>query len=141
MARKEIGAFAYQFDGRRVKVLLVTNRSASRWIMPKGKPERRLSDSEVALMEAYEEGGIVGDLNQTIEPYQVKLNGRRGKINLYIYCVAVEKLLQDWPESAKRRRALLTINTALRRIDRKPLRDCVRTLSEAVVKEAKAESG
>lgn len=132
MARKQIGAFAYQIKQRRVQLLLVTNRRASRWILPKGQPEPHLSDADVALMEANEEGGVIGDLNDRVPPYTVELPGRRGSIDLHVYCVSIRELLQEWPESRLRQRELLDIDAAMRRVDRRPLRECIRALSEKV---------
>ena len=41
-----------------VELLLITNRSGNRWVIPKGNVEGSLTALESAVREAYEEGGI-----------------------------------------------------------------------------------
>jgi 8-oxo-dGTP pyrophosphatase MutT (NUDIX family) len=47
------------------EILLVTSRSAGRWIIPKGNIEPELTARESAAMEAYEEGGVKGHVHPT----------------------------------------------------------------------------
>jgi 8-oxo-dGTP pyrophosphatase MutT (NUDIX family) len=132
MSRKEIAAFAYRLNGHKIEVVLVTNREKSHWILPKGKPETHMTDSEVALMEAYEEGGITGTLLSDIECYRTSFYRQGEKIKLKVYTILIEDLLTKWPESKIRKRKVVSVKAALSKVELKPLRKCIQHLSDIV---------
>lgn len=134
MRRKEIAAFAYELTGKRLKLVLVTNREKTHWILPKGQPETHLSDPEVALMEAYEEGGLIGKLDKRFTHYSVQLQGTRGRVDLRVYVMRIDKLLDDWPEAGFRKRKLVDVDTALSKVDKAPLRECIEKLSTRILR-------
>lgn len=133
MARRQVAAFAYRLEGSRLKLVLITSRGGRRWILPKGQPEPHLSDSQTALMEAYEEAGVVGKLDERIAPCEVSIKARRGKVRLRIFCISIDKLARDYPETGVRQRELLGVKAAVARIDRKALRDGVKELARRVL--------
>lgn len=132
MSRKEIASFAYTIKQGRLRVVLVTNRDGTRWILPKGQPEAHMRDTEVALMEAFEEGGLLGTLDTRIACRRVDLNTARGRVKLHVYAMRVTRLLEDWPEADFRKRKLLTPDVAVRKIDKLPLRKCVQVLARRI---------
>ncbi len=136
MHRKEIAAFAYDLTGTRLKLVLVTNREKTHWILPKGQPEAHLSDPEVALMEAYEEGGLIGKLDRRFTHYSVQLEGTRGRVDLRVYVMRIGKLLDDWPEARLRKRKLVDVDTALSKVHKAPLRACIEKLSTRILRNA-----
>lgn len=132
MSRKEIASFAYVIKRGRLQIVLVTNRGRTRWILPKGQPESHMLDGEVALMEAYEEGGLLGSLDTRVACRRVALNTARGRVKLHVYAVRVTKLLDDWPESYFRKRKLLDPDSAVKKIDKMALRKCIQVMSRQI---------
>jgi len=61
---QQYAALPVMGSGDRVQVLLVTSRGTGRWIIPKGHPEKKMKPSEVAAMEAFEEGGVSGTVGK-----------------------------------------------------------------------------
>lgn len=124
-----IGALPYEMRGDQLYVVVITNRSGSKWIVPKGQPEVGMTRPDVAIMEAVEESGAVGALISSVQSRCTLKGGDR----LVVYPLKISKLLKRWPESSFRRRSLVPIPRALRLITEKPLRDCVSRLAEKIL--------
>jgi len=45
-----------------LEVLLITSRTNSKWMLPKGWPMDGLSDADAAAQEAFEEAGVTGEV-------------------------------------------------------------------------------
>ena len=120
-----IGALPYIIRNGKVHVVLVTNSSGTRWIVPKGQPEPDMTRQDVAVMEAVEEAGVIGILEHGIKS-QCKLRDGR---TLHLYPVKVSTLLKKWPESTVRKRELLPLKEAVSRITDKALAKCVERLA------------
>ncbi|HEX3320698.1 MAG TPA: NUDIX domain-containing protein [Terriglobales bacterium] len=60
----QVAAICYRRRGGVVEFLLVNTNGGSKWTFPKGAPEARLSHSQAAQREAWEEAGAIG----VIEP-------------------------------------------------------------------------
>jgi 8-oxo-dGTP pyrophosphatase MutT (NUDIX family) len=97
-----------------LKVVLVTSRGKGEWLFPKGCAERKLSPKQVALNEAFEEAGILGEigLKRDAEICWRHCNGKMREL-LY-YPMDVTELLDRWPESKQRERRVVSIPKALR---------------------------
>lgn len=132
--RKQLGVLAYEIHRDRIWLVLVTNRTGTRWILPKGQPEATLSDKKVAMMEAYEEAGVLGDIDKKIDPVEIEVQTNRGKVRLIIYPMRIRKLTNRFPESKFRRRLLLDSEQAMRKLDKKPLKACVKKLVKKLKK-------
>ena len=65
----QVAAVCYRKCGASFEFLLVNTNSGDRWIFPKGGTARRLSHSQAAEREAWEEAGAVG----VIEPQHFHL--------------------------------------------------------------------
>jgi 8-oxo-dGTP pyrophosphatase MutT (NUDIX family) len=65
----QVAAVCYRRCGASFEFLLVNTSSGDRWIFPKGATARRLSHSQAAEREAWEEAGVVG----VIEPQHFHL--------------------------------------------------------------------
>jgi 8-oxo-dGTP pyrophosphatase MutT (NUDIX family) len=57
---KQFAALPVMETGGTPHVLLITSRATQRWIIPKGRPEKRMLPSAVAALEAREEAGVAG---------------------------------------------------------------------------------
>jgi len=108
MAHVQVGALPYRVmaDGT-VEILLVTSRGTRQWIIPKGWPIEGLSNADSAAREAYEEAGLLGD----IEPVPVGAfayeKARKGEealssFSVEVYRLRVDRQLTYWPEASQR---------------------------------------
>lgn len=104
----QYAALPYRVVDGHAEVMLVTSRETKRWILPKGRPEKRLKPHEVAAAEAFEEAGIVGTVVK--DPFAVFASTKRLKnghelpCTIKVYLLKVKKVLDDWPERSERQR-------------------------------------
>jgi 8-oxo-dGTP pyrophosphatase MutT (NUDIX family) len=91
-----------------LRVLLVTSRETHRWVLPKGWTEKRLSAHALAAKEAFEEAGVVGEVERRpIGRYRYLKRGPRDRVtpcSVRVFPLRVERLLDDWPERRQRER-------------------------------------
>lgn len=105
-----IGTIPYIEEEGEKKVVLITQRKGSQWIFPKGQQEEKMSHSEVALMEANEEAGIVGEI--TAAPIRIPYVKGDDHLNMLAFPVKVNKLLKSWQEEKERKRRVVSIKEA-----------------------------
>lgn len=106
-------------DGR---VCLVTSRSGRRWVIPKGQIDPGHTAGEAALVEAWEEAGLVGALDR--EPagtYHYEKYGLDHHVTVFVMRVTEQKA--DWPERLDRRREWVAADAAAEWVDDPGLRD------------------
>jgi CYTH domain-containing protein len=125
LSMSQIGVFPYLIKRGKLHVLLVTSSSGKRWIIPKGHHELGMRPEEVAIMEAVEEGGVVGMLHRDLHLRGEMVNGRF----LQLYAMKISKLLSSWPEKRLRLRRLVPLERALQLIDDPEMADVVRRLA------------
>lgn len=111
-------------DGR---VCLVTSRSGRRWVIPKGVIDPGHSPGEAALVEAWEEAGLVGVLAPDPAGSYVYEKLDREHLVL-VYRMTVTEARGEWPERELRQRAWLTVDDAIDRIEEPGLRDILRRM-------------
>ena len=121
----QYAALPYRVVDGHVEVMLVTSRETKRWILPKGKPEKRLKAHEVAASEAFEEAGLLGSVSKTafnVFPSTKRLkNGHELPCTIKVYLLKVKEQLDTWPEMHERERrwfspgeaAMITTETGL----------------------------
>ena len=107
------------------KVCLVTSSSGRRWVLPKGTVDTGWTPAECAVQEAWEEAGLVGDLDPNpVGTYAYEKNGNTHHVT--VYRVNVTQVLDQWPECEIRRRAWLTPAEALWRVHVPGLQELIR---------------
>jgi 8-oxo-dGTP pyrophosphatase MutT (NUDIX family) len=107
------------------KICLVTSRGRRKWILPKGVVETDWTPGECAVQEAWEEAGLVGDVDpEPIGSYTYEKDGRSHQVS--VYRLRVTQILNTWPECEFRRRVWLAPAEALWRIDVPELRNLLR---------------
>ena len=87
--------------------LVVGASSKNHWVVPKGIKEPELSPQESAAREAWEEGGVHGEVEtRRLGHYKVNKWGARCSVD--VYAMRVDEVLDDehWEESHRRRRWL-----------------------------------
>jgi len=80
------------------KILLVSSRKNTDWILPKGGWENDETKEQCAIREAWEEAGVIGKTGIFLGEYS------KNKTRLSFYLMNVEKVAEDWPEMNIRRR-------------------------------------
>jgi 8-oxo-dGTP pyrophosphatase MutT (NUDIX family) len=105
---KQCAALPFSWDDGELRVLLVTSRETHRWVLPKGWREKRLSPHALAAKEAFEEAGVVGEVQRRpIGHYDYLKRGPRDRVtpcSVRVFPLRVERLLDDWPERRQRQR-------------------------------------
>ena len=104
-----------------LRIVLITNRSRSLWILPKGIVEKDMSPPASAAKEAVEEGGIYGDVfDEKINTFYPSKWG--GVCTVSLFPLKVSKLLDQWDEGTilntdGRTRAVFEFEEACREIN------------------------
>ena len=112
------------------RVCLVTSRSRKRWVVPKGCIEPGKTAGQIALLEAWEEAGLVGRLfHEPVGSYVYRKDGKTFHVTVFL--MHVTKAADDWPEAPERRRCWLPPAQARSRIDEPGLRALLRALPDA----------
>lgn len=116
---------AYCFEGGEPKVLMITSRGRGRWVLPKGRIEDGQTAKEAAVVEAYEEAGIKGELAETkIGTYSyTKLdNPKDNAFRVRVYPMAVSSMSDEWPEKSQRDRLWMDFPSAAKAVEEPELR-------------------
>jgi 8-oxo-dGTP pyrophosphatase MutT (NUDIX family) len=109
-------------DGR---VCLVTSSSGKRWVVPKGQIDDGFTAGEAALLEAWEEAGLLGVLTpEPVGTYHYEKDGRPILVTVFVLSVSDAK--DVWPERFLRRREWVDPEVAMDRIEEDGLRAIVR---------------
>lgn len=108
---EQAGVIPFRRRGDGFEVVLVTSRRRGCWIFPKGLIEPGRTAAESAAAEAFEEAGVLGrTLPDPVGAYRYRK--WRGECRVTLFLLEVETLLEDWPEAAERRRAVLPLDEA-----------------------------
>ena len=109
---KQYAALPYTVRDGELLVMLVTSRETSRWVVPKGWPEKNMKGPQVAAQEAFEEAGLIGEIAR--KPYASFLYSKRvsetkrKRCRVEVFLFAVHQELDDWPEKHERKREWMT---------------------------------
>jgi 8-oxo-dGTP pyrophosphatase MutT (NUDIX family) len=118
--KERIAVIPIVLDNEKLRVYLITSREQRRWIIPTGKPERKLSNRQVAALEAFEEAGILGKIDKNFSE-RVLLHSPSGKHErkTTVFLLYVKRTLKLWPEIRERKRKLVSIKKYLKSISNK----------------------
>lgn len=115
-------------DGR---VCVITSRSGARWVFPKGRIEIRQTAADAALVEAWEEAGLQGELaGEAVGTYRYRKNGRTHHVTVFV--MRVTGMAAEFPELGLRTLEWVTPDEAADRVDEPELKDLVRGVFAAV---------
>ncbi|WP_284945344.1 NUDIX hydrolase [Acidisoma cladoniae] len=105
----------------RFQVLLVTSRGTGRWIIPKGHPEKKMTPSSVAALEALEEAGVSGSIEpEPLGRYQSTKRLPSGEVvacNVTVFRLDVSEHHSNWKEDTERKRLWVPLIQAARFVD------------------------
>lgn len=105
---QQVGALPYRVSTTgEVEILLVTSRGTRQWIIPKGWPMEGLSDPDAAAREAYEEAGLIGEIESVpigVYTYEKQRKGMDvlSQFSVDVYRMRVDRQLAYWPEARQR---------------------------------------
>ena len=112
----QYAALPYRWQGNEFQVLLVTSRETKRWILPKGKPEKKRPPHKVAAREALEEAGVKGDICRHECGHYLSVKGEDGQTipaSIQVFPLEVDRELSVWRESHQRERRWVSISQAI----------------------------
>ncbi|BAY10541.1 NUDIX hydrolase [Calothrix sp. NIES-2098] len=109
---KQSGVIPYRIQDGKIEVLLITSRDRQNWVIPKGDIPNGMSPPDSAAKEAWEEAGIIGQINtREIGTYRYRKQGKNYRVKMYL--LPVEQLSEDYPEAGHRERQWLDVPNAI----------------------------
>jgi 8-oxo-dGTP pyrophosphatase MutT (NUDIX family) len=109
---------------------MVTSRSGRRWVFPKGRIEAHQTPAEAARAEAWEEGGLVGEIDgEAIGGYKYLKYGRNHSVTVFV--LRFQRQLDEWPEKGQRSGEWVTVEAAVARVEEPGLRKLLRAAAVA----------
>ena len=122
-----------------LEILVVSNQSGARWVLPKGLVEDDLSPAESAAREAYEEAGVMGEVTaKPIGRYTYTKWGGTCEVEFFI--LAVETVYDEWPEVEYRERQWLSPEQTLKQVDRRVPRKLLKAALAGAASQAGLDS-
>jgi uncharacterized protein len=115
-----------------VEVLLVTS-SAGRWIIPKGDIDEGMPSYQAAEKEAFEEGGVRGQMgDRPLGTFQTckQRDGASIRADVDVFPLKVVEELDRWPEMGVRQRRWLPIEQAAEAVREPELAAIIRAFSD-----------
>ncbi|MEH6719473.1 MAG: NUDIX hydrolase [Aurantimonas endophytica] len=142
--RKQFAALPFRAGADGVEVLLVTSRDTGRWVIPKGWPMKNRRPHRAAAIEAYEEAGVVGKADKTsLGTFDYEKRTETGGIacRVTVFPLPVSHLLDEWPESAERRRCWHTAAEASELVEEPELQAILRAFARRAEKQPASRGG
>lgn len=146
--REEVAAVCYRINDSRLEFLLVQTRRGGRWIFPKGGVEQGLTRSQSAALEALEEAGVHGSIEEApftqyaAQERDVRKNPSGKDLTIAAYLCAVAWLTT--PHEAKRNPTWFSPEKAKKRLmkDREGrfARELCRVVDRAVMRVTRLQS-
>jgi 8-oxo-dGTP pyrophosphatase MutT (NUDIX family) len=103
--REQVAAVCYRILDRKIEFLLVETRSG-RWTFPKGSAEPGLTHAQAAALEAFEEAGVHGRMEETsfarYARYKRPSGRKAGSVEFIVHAHLCEVLWLDSPQETNR---------------------------------------
>ena len=116
---EQVAAVCFRIRGGQLEFLLVQTRGG-RWTFPKGGAEPGLTHAQAAALEAYEEAGVHGRMEEAA--FTRYLHYKRGRtrggsgVEMIVTAHLCEVLLLDRPQESHRHRTWFSAAAAKRRL-------------------------
>jgi 8-oxo-dGTP pyrophosphatase MutT (NUDIX family) len=150
-ACEQVAAVCYRVSGGGIEFLLVRTRSSGRWTFPKGSAEPGLTHAQAAALEAFEEAGVHGRIEESSFARYVRRGGARkstagsGKREPAVYAHLCEVFRLSPPKESKRNRTWFSAEDAKWRLREGRKTDdgaeFARVVDQAVARILKLSSG
>lgn len=107
------------------QIVLLSNKSSTRWVIPKGHLEDSDSGTrERAGLEAWEEGGIRGNVSD--DPIGSFFYSKKNKVyRVEVFFMPDVNLAEDWPERSLRTRVLVDQERAVEMVREPGLKELI----------------
>ncbi len=103
------------------RMVLITAKKSTRWVIPKGHVEKGLTPADSAAKEAFEEAGLIGVVHKEVAgQYQYSKFGNLFLVK--VYPLLIDTMLDEWDEMHDRQRKLVTPAEAVELVEHKDLR-------------------
>ena len=125
----QYAALPWRRANRGVEVMLLTSRETRRWVIPKGWPMVGVPPEVCAAEEAFEEGGVQGEISSSIGVYdyaKTLKDGSTRDLNVEVFALEVLAELDVWPEANERSRRWFSIEAAADVVDEPDLAVLIR---------------
>ena len=100
-----------------LQILLLTTRTTSRWIIPKGWPMPDCTPAACAAAEAVEEAGVLGKITPwkfgSFSYLKRRSSGQTVRCMVQVFPLQVQRQPRTWPEKDLRRFVWCTLDQAL----------------------------
>ena len=131
---QQFAAVPLKRQGSEIRVLLLTSRGTGRWVLPKGWAERGLTGPEVAAKEAFEEAGLVGEVQpNSLGTYSYDKSMTQDQsvpCRVEVFTLWVDQQLDEWPERAQRIRQWFSLSEAGGKVHEADLRVILEKLAK-----------
>ncbi len=131
--RTQFAVLPYRRRKNEIQVLLLTSLDTKRWVLPKGWPMDGMTPSAAAAQEAWEEAGLKGVVGENavgFYPYTKSFDrGLPLPIMVAVFPMAVEKMVDKFPEAGLRKRKWFSLRKAAARVDEPDLKRLLRHFS------------
>jgi 8-oxo-dGTP pyrophosphatase MutT (NUDIX family) len=125
------GCMPYRKEGSTLYFLMVRNSKDSYWTFPKGRIEAKLTATENALKETYEEAGVVGEVGVRLGQFSY-LSDPSVLTDVTYYAMRVLVEAHSYPEANTRKRQWFTLEQTLQRIAYPELGEYLHTICQQV---------
>ena len=102
----QYAALPYRIDARQLWIMLITSRDTKRWVIPKGWPMNGLKPQDAAAIEAAEEAGIIGEVEDAplgSYRYDKRLKSdATTSVQVTVFPFRVQAQADDWKERGQR---------------------------------------
>lgn len=107
------------------QVCLITSRRSGRWVIPKGMIDPGQTPIETADAEAWEEAGLIGEINpRPLGSFRYQKFGRTYRVT--VYRMIVTEIHDDFPEQPERDRAWMDRHDAAEQVEEEELKRLIR---------------
>lgn len=114
------------------QICLVSSRSGRRWVIPKGKIDIGHSADKTAIIESWEEAGLVGELvGGPVGTFTYCKFDRSYHVTVFVMNVTREAA--KFPERDIREKLWLTPTDAAERVDEPELRAMIQAIAEQTI--------
>ena len=114
---EQVAAVCYRVRGAGIEFLLVQTRNSGRWTFPKGGTEPGLTHAQAAALEAFEEAGVHGRMEEaSFARYLRRKRGDTADKNLAVNAHLCEVTRLDPPQELNRNRTWFAADKAKQRL-------------------------
>lgn len=106
----QAGAIPYRASRDGGVEVLIVSTSSGRWSTPKGFIDPGRSAEETASIEALEEAGVIGTLEEEVGTFEYERAGRLHSVRTFV--LRVERVLEHWQEEGERERRWVSVEEA-----------------------------